>query len=807
MARNALSRPEVSASLKGDEGAPKLFDPDGPGESLVFKLVLAVSADALVAFVRGLLQLAETLGGPSLDKPFVNTAAASSLLEILRKWPTPGDISKGGHPHPNCLPLSETLILSQLSAAALEVRRSIEAARQVPPANSTPANPPTAGKPNLPEPTITASAPTDAFIIWAAGELNNGNYLGLTHFFSDRLDRLVSKVQRANDGGFTVSSIRNACRGNPSDPDALPSRDPERPLFVAMLRYILASVTQCGLFWEDTFPSPDDPEVSRSPELAPIAAAAAEASRQLAEIGGLVDFFSDLVSYFHHEDQGHGRDSGRKAVARAMLNTTQAALQFAGAPVRPCNPDLFLEEVDGVRQLRVTPLSVRETSTMSQRLERASRFHVNRLARGMRIRQSTERKRERERNDRDDARGPPKKRKNKLTTRSKLISKYINDNKAAISASGVCWSFNNENGCQLQVANGKCSHGLHSCVVLGCQGNHSLWDADDTTCPEGAKLSPKLTKWSGPPVPAHHSAFPAREHSTLRHSPPQSAPRHPPASHASSTPLPASQIPPQGFTRHLKVSPAAAFRALVVRPSRAHGDLPACWPDLPFPARRECAEGRPSLPGSIIAQLQSLISITLNHKFRLNIDILSSSAEPLLNTGGFLPDPPRGWSCLWLPNSQHTLTCCRLAIELRTSGLFIGPEPSSQPNTEEWAESIAPYAIWSVPIHLPSSAPLRATLYDASLPPGPDGKLRIGNFMPSRSSAPWATDAFPLTPVKWFDRAWPSLPPPPFPLLEARLLPMPPEPLPAVLPTSSGDRPLPSWLKPCEPVDPTLNNL
>jgi hypothetical protein len=200
MARNALSRPEVSASLKGDEGAPKLFDPDGPGESLVFKLVLAVSADALVAFVRGLLQLAETLGGPSLDKPFVNTAAASSLLEILRKWPTPGDISKGGHPHPNCLPLSETLILSQLSAAALEVRRSIEAARQVPPANSTPANPPTAGKPNLPEPTITASAPTDAFIIWAAGELNNGNYLGLTHFLPDRLDRLVSKVQRANDG-------------------------------------------------------------------------------------------------------------------------------------------------------------------------------------------------------------------------------------------------------------------------------------------------------------------------------------------------------------------------------------------------------------------------------------------------------------------------------------------------------------------------------------------------------------------------------------------------------------------------------
>ena len=228
-----------------------------------------------------------------------------------------------------------------------------------------------------------------------------------------------------------------------------------------------------------------------------------------------------------------------------------------------------------------------------------------------------------------------------------------------------------------------------------------------------------------------------------------------------------------------------------------YAGLPHGWPAAPFPSHSACSLKRFTLPMSILAQLQSLISASFSHKLRLTLDLFGSSNSALFPLFGVLPHPARRWNILWHPHSDFALPCAVLARGEKSSGIFVGPSKACAPLASasslepHWSDFLTPFALWSVSILLDNAEPpLTAIYFDAS-----------GEKANRTIQCGWDPGLFPLCPIGWFD----SLPfpggfPPPFPLLQEHVLPLGPEPGPSVLPLKSSRGRSPKWLKPALPV-------
>ena len=234
--------------------------------------------------------------------------------------------------------------------------------------------------------------------------------------------------------------------------------------------------------------------------------------------------------------------------------------------------------------------------------------------------------------------------------------------------------------------------------------------------------------------------------------------------------------------------------------SDVHSRLPTCWPLAPFPSLKLCSRSGASVPISILAQIQSLITATIGHRNRLTVDIFAgpSNQTALLQLRGFVPHPPRRWDTLWFPQPTHARSCAALALATRARGVFIGQVPPKGPPS--WLDILGPPPGSSTPCPPPKEGhPYLWHVDIVPLDPGSPALIAVafdaGLELQNRALfSRWHPALFPLRPLPWFDAIpFPNGIAPPFPLLAEELIPSAPPPPPATLPTG---RIKPRWLKP-----------
>jgi hypothetical protein len=188
------------------------------------------------------------------------------------------------------------------------------------------------------------------------------------------------------------------------------------------------------------------------------------------------------------------------------------------------------------------------------------------------------------------------------------------------------------------------------------------------------------------------------------------------------------------------------------------------------------------LPSSVVAQLQSLISITYGHRLRCVGDVFACSSSAHFARYGPAPRPARYWSLLYAPVPSHVLAVAEWLLDAQAMGVFVVPDGLEGQRAADLLSSGA-HIFWSVRLQL-AHATFSAIFFDAA------SQEQFTSMCPR---AQWDPAQFPLRPVPWFDDfAFRLLPP--LPLLPEHLLDAPPRPLPAVLPTNATSRP-PIWLK------------